>query len=222
LTISVKPKAPPSPSRRQRLTREQVARAALDFLDAHGLESLSMRRLAAELGVGAMTLYSYYRSKDELLEAVVDLAVAGTEAPSRDGPWQRQLAALMRYARNAIDSHPALTKLRATRPVLRPEALRFAEATLAILESAGFEPQDAALAFRLLFTYVFGYATFSPERTAAEARAEAAAAIRSLPPDRYPHLTSNREAAAEAMAGDDAFEFGLARIIDGLEAWLGA
>jgi AcrR family transcriptional regulator len=169
-----------------------------------------------------MTLYGYYRSKEELLEAVVDLAVAGTRAPPRRGPWQEQLAELMTYARRAVDQHPALTRLRATRPVLRPEALRFAEAALEILDSAGFTRDDAALSFRLLFTYVFGYATFSPERGVAEARAEAATAIRALPAGGYPHLTSAGREVARTMAGDDAFEFGLARIISGLEAWLEA
>jgi AcrR family transcriptional regulator len=211
---------PPARRPRSRLTREQVARAALDYLDRHGLESLSMRRLAAELGVGAMTLYGYYGSKQELLDAVVDAAVSGRPGPIPDGPWQDQLIELMRRARHNIGRHPALAKLRATQPVLRPEALRFAEAALSILRGAGFDKREATLSFRLLFTYVFGYVTFSPQERAAEARRDAFAAVRALPPDEYPNLTSAIDEAAAAMAGDEAFEYGLARIVGGFEARL--
>lgn len=199
------------------LTREQVACTALEFLDRQGLEALSMRRLAAELGVGAMTLYTYYRSKEELLEAVVDTAVAEAGAPRLDGPWQQQLAELLRHVRRTINRHPALAKLRASRPVLRPEALRFAEVALGILRAAGLDKRDAAMSFRLLFTYVFGYATFSPQTRVARARREAAAAMRALPVESYPQLTAAAEEASEAMGGDEPFEFGLALIIDGIE-----
>lgn len=202
------------------LTREQIAQVALQFLDREGLEALSMRRLASELGVGAMTLYSYYRSRDELLEAIVDAAVADIRPLRRDGTWQEQLTELMRYARQGIDRHPALTKLRAAQPVLRPEALRFAEAALAILRGAGLSKRDAAMSFRLLFTYVFGYATFSPQAGARQAKRDAMVAIRALAPEAYPQLTTVAKDTAEAMAGDEAFEFGLARIIEGLEALL--
>jgi AcrR family transcriptional regulator len=205
------------------LTAEQVARAALDFLDRNGLEALSMRRLAAELGVGAMTLYGYYRSKDELLEAVVDAAVSGVR-PALDAkdPWRDQLTTLMRDARHAIGRHPALARLRATRPVLRPEALRFAEASLAILRGAGFDDRVAALSFRLLFTYVFGFVTFSPAEHDREAVAEAEHAIRALPTRDYPNLTAAGPETAAAMGGDEAFDYGLARILDGLETALTA
>lgn len=209
-------------SQRPALTSERVARAALDYLDRHGLDSLSMRRLARELDVGAMTLYGYFRSKDELLDAVVDVAVAGARQRVTDGPWQDQLKELMRAARHNLDRHPALTRLRARRPVLRPEALRFAEATLTILTGAGFEAREAALCFRLLFTYVFGYASFSPQDQAQAARAQATAAIRALPPEEYPQLTAAGEHAAAAMGGDEAFEYGLDRIVDGFAARLAA
>jgi len=200
------------------LTREQVARVALEFLDREGLEALSMRRLASELGVAAMTIYSYYASKEDLLEAVVDVAVADIAAPRHDGPWQQQLTELLRHVRRGIERHPALAKLRASQPVLRPEALRFAEAALGILRGAGLDKRDAAMSFRLLFTYVFGYATFSPQATVQQARADAASAITALPADSYPQLTAAAAEAAEAMAGDEAFEFGLALIVKGIEA----
>src|SRR5436305_4757600 len=124
---TTKPK-PRTPAPRPRLSREELAQAALAFLDTHGLEGLSMRRLAAALDVGTMTLYGYFRSKDELLDAAVDAAVADIRpAPPNAGPWQHRLRATMRRTRDTLSRHPALVQLRVQLPVLRPEALRFCE-----------------------------------------------------------------------------------------------
>jgi hypothetical protein len=111
-------------------------------------------------------------------------------------------------------------KVRAERPVLRPEALRFAESGLGILRGAGFDRRDAARSFRLLFTYVFGYVSFSPQETVEDARLRSRAATAALPREEYPAIHDSAEELAEAMAGDDAFEFGLDRIIGGIEAHL--
>jgi AcrR family transcriptional regulator len=205
---------------RPRLSREHVARAALGLLDEHGLDALSMRRLADHLGVGTMTLYGYFRSKDELLDAVVDAAVADREPVRLEGTWQQRLRRLMQSTRRGLGRHPGLVKVRADRPVLRPEALRFAEAGVGILREAGFDRRDAARGFRLLFTYVFGYVSFSPEQTEADARQRARAATAALPADEYPAVHDSTEELAEAMAGEETFDFGLDRIIDGLEARL--
>ena len=205
---------------RARLSREQVARAALDLLDRDGLGALSMRRLAEHVGVGTMTLYGYFAGKDDLLDAVIDAAVADREPVALEGAWQDQLRQLMRGSRRSLSRHPGLVKVRAERPVLRPEALRFAESGITILRGAGFGATDAARAFRLLFTYVFGYVSFSPEASAEEARRASRAATAVLPPEEYPALHETAEELAEAMAGEATFDFGLDRIIDGLDAHL--
>jgi AcrR family transcriptional regulator len=207
---------------RSLLSPEQVATAALELLDREGFDALSMRRLAADLGVGTMTLYGYFRSKDELLDAVVDAAVAEREPFSFEGSWQDQIRRLMRASHRNLGRHPGLVKVRADRPVLRPEALRFAETGTTILRRAGFGLEDAARGFRLLFTYVFGYASFSPDETADRARRDARAAIAALPPEQYPTLREASEELADAMAGEETFGFGLDRVIDGLEARLRA
>lgn len=217
--------AGPSPGKkadpRARLSREQVARAALDLLDRHGLEALSMRRLADELGVGTMTLYGYFGNKDDLLDAVIDAAVADREQVALEGPWQDQLRTLMQATRRGLGRHPSLVKVRAERPVLRPEALRFAEAGLTILRAAGLSKTEAARAFRLLFTFVFGYVSFSPDHAAEDAKRDSKAATAVLPPREYPTLTATADELADAMAGDATFDFGLDLIIDGIEGRLG-
>lgn len=204
------------------LTRERVAEAALELVDHEGLDGLSMRRLADSLGVGTMTLYGYFRSKRELLDAVVDSAVSERPEETGDGDWRSQLRTLLHRARRNLLRHPALVEIRVRQPVLQPEALRFAESGLRILRGAGFDRREATLAFRLVFSYLFGYAAFSPAAAVEEDRAAAAAAIRALPPDDYPELSGAAAEAAQAMGGEEAFDFGLERILDGLEARLSA
>lgn len=206
---------------RARLTREQVAQAALELADADGLEALSMRALADRLGVGTMTLYGYFRNKGELLDAVVDAAVGEGELPAPEGDdWKDQLRALVLYARASLLRHPSLVELRVRRPVLRPEALRFSERCLAILRGAGFDVPEGTAAFRLIFTYTFGFAALSPAESTEDDRRTALAALASLPADEYPALAEAREEASRAMGGEDVFEYGLDRILDGLAARL--
>jgi AcrR family transcriptional regulator len=207
---------------RTRLSRDEIARAALGFLDHNGLEALSMRRLAAEMGVGTMTLYGHFRSKDELLDAAVDMAVADAPPPALAGDWRDRLRQLMSATRAALERHPALVKLRVQRPVLRPEALRFCEQTMSILREAGFASHEAARAFRLCFTYLFGFAAFSPAGSEAEAARRSGEAVRALPPDEYPAMAAAAEELAQAMAGADTFDFGVDLIIAGLEHRLAA
>ena len=202
------------------LSRERVAGAALDLLDSQGLEALSMRRLATELGVGTMTLYHYFPSKRDLLDAVVDTAFADQAPPLLEGSWREQLRSLCEAGREALSRHPSLAQIRAAEPILRPDALRFSELGLQVLEDAGFETEEAVKAFRLLFTYTFGFALVSPRAAEEEARAAARDALASLPAEYYPRLSAAVDDAAEAMAGDVVFDYGLERILDGLEARL--
>ena len=207
---------------RNRLSRAQVAAAALEVADREGLDALSMRVLAERLGVGTMTLYGYFRNKDELLDAVVDCAVSDERPPDLDGDWRGQLREVVRYARRGLLRHPSLVELRVRRPVLRPEALRFSEMVLRILRDAGFDVGEAAASFRLLFTYTLGFAALSPATATEDDRAAARAALASLPPATFPALTEARDEASLAMGGDDVFDYGLDRILDGLEARLAA
>lgn len=204
--------------RRTGLSREQIAKAALDLVDAEGLDALTMQRLAEKLGAGTMTLYGYFRSKDELLEAVVDAAVGPARTFTLGGSWREQLSELVRIHYRGLLRHPALVQIRLRHPILRPRGLRFAESVLAILHDAGFDTVQAVGAFRLIFTYMFGFAALSPEKTVDEQRREAASAFALLPPDEYPQLTRVGKEASEAMAGEEQFEYGLQRLLDGIEA----
>ena len=200
------------------LSREQVAIAALALIDDQGLSALSMQRVAAQLGVPTMTLYGYVRSKEDLLDAVLDAAVRETPPVVPNGSWREALRALAFQARALLNQHPALLLARLERPVLRPEALGFWEAALTVLLDAGLEAQDAARCFRLLFTYVFGFSALSPDRTSDTMADEAARAVRALPAPAYPSLHRTAEAFAAATGGDATFGYGLERILDAIDA----
>jgi AcrR family transcriptional regulator len=205
--------------RSRRLTRERIVAVALDLLDREGLDALSMRRLGQELGVGTMTIYGYFRSKDELLDAVIDLGAASLELPELEGSWREQLHALMRSVREALIRHPSVVELRLRRPLLSPGALRIAEAALRILRGAGFDDVQAALAYRTLLTYTFGCAAFATDELPAPDRTRLEGILAFMPREEWSTLFSVAP-VFERLTARRLYEFGLERILDGLEAQL--
>ena len=208
-------------ARRPALTRESIADTALAMVDRDGVDALSMRRLADELGVGTMTLYGYFRSKEELLDAVMDASVIDTGALLAEGTWRERATALAVEVRTNLERHPALVQIRLRQPMTRPLQFRWTEAVLRALVDSGLPREEAARAFRVLFTYVFGFVAFSPTGAAEGSRDGLRGALSALPPDDYPLLASMVGEAVEAAAGDEQFMFGLEVLLDGIEARVG-
>jgi AcrR family transcriptional regulator len=204
------------------LSRERIARAGLELADRDGFEALSMRRLAGELGAGTMTLYGHFRDKRELLDAVIDTAAAELEFPELEGAWRDQVRQLVAHTRELLARHPSVVEIWARQPVLGPVGLQWVEAGLEILEEVGFETEEAVKAFRLLVIYTYGFALFGAARSSGAARESTRAALEALPPERYPRLTEAAGTFAAAMGSEEAFAYGLDRILDGLEASLAA
>jgi AcrR family transcriptional regulator len=202
------------------LSRERIARAGLELADRDGVEALSMRRLADELGAGTMTLYGHFTDKRELLDAVIEAAVAEQQLPRFEGSWRDQIRQLGADTREMFARHPSVVEIWARQPVLAAGTLHGVEAGLQILEEAGFEAEEAVKAFRLLVTYAFGFELFSVARSNRATRESVRAAFGALPPGGYPRLSEAAGAFAAAMAGEEAFAYGLDRILDGLEASL--
>jgi AcrR family transcriptional regulator len=203
--------------KRGELSREQILEAALAFIDRHGIEELSMRRLAAELGAGTMTIYGYFRDKDELLDAVVDAISRQAPLPELSGTWREQVRQLVVRWNGNLNRHPGIVRLRLERPILSPGALRITETGMRILEDAGFDTDEAAQAFRTIFLYNFGSAVFNPPERVAEAQQAVRMAAAVLPRERYPHVVGAVEEMVEAMDPSTQFERGLDLILDGLE-----
>src|ERR1700722_16599932 len=199
------------------LSRERVLDAALDLADREGAAALSMRRLGAELGVEAMTLYHYLPNKDALLDGVVErvLTEAGTGPP--DGPWDQALTGYARSLRATLLRHPGAVLLVATRPAVTPETLRAAERGLTVLCDAGFPVGQALDTLNALTLFTVAHAASEVSTTAVNSAAAAGSQdyVASLDERDFPLLTL----AARSSAGTDdraRFEFAIATFIRGL------
>ena len=157
---------------RDALSYDRVLQAALALVDAHGLESLSMRRLGSELGVEAMSLYRHVPNKDALLDAMVDAIVqtwVDDAQPAAD-EWHARLASIMHRAHRALLQRPWAVELATVRPRVGDARLRYAEAVTTALLDGGFTPQLAHHGLHIVDGTIMGF-------TAQQARRPSAAAL---------------------------------------------
>ncbi|WNI14879.1 TetR/AcrR family transcriptional regulator [Actinacidiphila sp. ITFR-21] len=222
--------------RKPLLTRDRIAEAALDLIDAEGLTALSTRRLAAELGVSGPSLYNHFATKDAILDAAADTVIAqvdlsmfgtadGTGADgTRDdngaggrgdgadgrGDWAGALLAWGRSYRAALADHPHFVPFLATGPGLRPAGLRMADAVFGGMVGAGWPPAHATRIGALMRYFVTGSALGS---FAGGFVGDAAA----YDPADYPHLgQAHLLAGRREQVDQGAFDTGLRALIDGL------
>ena len=200
--------------RRRGLDRDRVLRTALALVDARGLEALSVRALAAELGVGPMTLYSYFADRDDVLAGLVDLLFAGLPPLPRCGPWRPRLEVACADLHGVLAAHSALLPVVLGRRHRGPAQLRWMEGVLEVLADAGLDAAGQALAFRLLSSYVTGAAVVGHH--APPAAGGGAPVPASVPTD-LPLVTAVRQAEAGGCAAG-AFEHGLGVVLDGVAA----
>lgn len=210
------------------LSRQTLVAAALRVLEREGISGLSMRKVAAELGVKAASLYWHVRNKEQLLDLLTDELMADAEPPPRQGEWREQLREYsLRYRRHLLARRDA-AKVVAGRLALGPNLLRLMEDQLDRLRDAGFSDADAALINYLLGAFVQGFvlqelAPISAAEAEGASRHEVAQAaadrLRGLPEATFPNLI--------ALAGDltapsmeERFSFALERVLDGLAARL--
>jgi AcrR family transcriptional regulator len=219
-------------SRRPRYSRQQIAQTALAIADTEGIQAVTMRRLAAELGAGTMTLYHYVRSKTDLVALMEDAIMGELLVPDDQLPtdWRQALTAIASRTRATFRHHPwALTGMRGTG--LSPHALRHFEQSLAAVAGTGLDPAARLELIATVDDYVAGFVLKSDLEPALEAipadlaRAAADHLDEQLATGHYPHTqallgTGDRLAAlarlAAASSNDQRFERGLARLLDGV------
>ena len=211
---------------RQPLDRTRVARAGVELADARGLGRLSMRSLASALGVEAMSLYNHVASKDDLLDAMVDLVMREIAVPEPDAPWREALRQRAITSRAAYARHPWAPRLIDTRPSSGPGRLASFDATIGCLRHAGFSHALTVHALSTLDAFVHGFAAHRLHVAQAEVPDDvgmAAALDDWLPAERYPHLSSlvREHVLVGGYDEEEAFTFGLALVLDGLERSLG-
>jgi TetR/AcrR family tetracycline transcriptional repressor len=209
--------------RRHQLTRQRVVAEALTVIAHDGIHALTMRRLAARLGVVPGALYHHVRNKQQLQDLVLDnvLAELDLQVDASLG-WAEQLKTLAHRLRQVLEAHPGVASILKTRDPLGPHSLTLAEAFLAPLQAAGFSDHQAGLALFLLVDYSVGFAVTTPASANDQrlrdpaTRAQLHQFFRSLPADRFPALV--------ALGGhvwvdnrDQRFSAGLDVLLDGLK-----
>ena len=201
------------------MSRERVLRAAIDFSDVNGIDSLSMRKLARELGVEAMTLYYYVANKQDLLEGMSDLVAAEIELPAEDLDWRSATRSRAKSAHAALVRHQWVTPLW-MRVMIGPARMRYMDSALGVYRRAGLTPASTELAFHAVENHVVGYAlqevSFPLE---ADDLADAARSfLENLPADEYPHLAEHvHQHLTHEEIESGSFEFGLEQLLDGIE-----
>jgi len=209
------------------LTLDAIAAAALRVVDQEGLDAMTMRRVAGELGTGAASLYAYVDNKERLTELVVDRALGELQPPTADdGPWQEQLKDGLRELRALLARHRDLARASFGHIPLGENALRASEWMIATLRRGELPTQVIAYACDLLPLYVTAIAyeesVYAGERISPDQIAEYVAEMRSyfesLPSQRFPNVVAFATALTAGSEGEERFEFGLEVLIGGLEA----
>jgi AcrR family transcriptional regulator len=215
------------------LTKERVLETAVARAQREGLESLTMRRLAADLGVGAMTLYHYVPSKEALLDQMIDVVFGEIELPATDVDWRTALRRRALSTRAVLNRHRWAVGLMESRTTPGPNSLRLHDAVLGVLREAGFSVELSIQAYSVQDAYIYGFAL--QEKSVPFDDAEGAAVVAAAQSRQYDELEGERRLGelaetfpylAEVVAGHVAkvgydfatsFEYGLDLILDALE-----
>jgi AcrR family transcriptional regulator len=212
---------------RGRLDRDTVVARALALVDAEGLEALTIRRLAVDLGVTPMALYWHFRNKDELLDALVEHLLGTVRLPAvpavggRD--WAEQLHAALTAFAAALRPHPAIAPLIQARVLFSAPGLALAERALGLLREGGFTAEQAAQIGGYLVGAVVTLVVAEPGVSAepdlelrdSHTRARQAA-LRSLSPSDYPNVIACAEPLTFCANGDAYFAQGIDLLVAGV------
>jgi AcrR family transcriptional regulator len=211
------------PVNRTPLNREKELHAGLKLADAHGVEELSMRKLAKALGVEAMSLYNHVANKDDLIDGLIDLVFDEIDAPRPGVEWRTALHRRATSTREALRRHPWANGLMEGRARPGPSSARVHEAVLRCLREAGFSVADTARAYSIQDSFIYGFALQErslPAFESAEVGAEVADRVMRLVDREVLPYTAEMVDIHVRAGGYNLtaeFEFGLGLILDGLE-----
>jgi AcrR family transcriptional regulator len=217
-------RAPQRTRRRAPLSRERVLRAAIALADEGGFESLTMRKLAGELGVEAMSLYNHVAGKDDLLDGMVDLVFGEIEPPPTDVDWKTAMRRRAVSTREALGRHRWAIGLMEGRTNHGPANLRLHNAVLGCLRTAGFSLEATVHAYSALDAYIYGFALQERDMSSETAGDFAAEAQRQM--HAYQDVLADYPYLVEVVGGHVAssgydyageFVFGLDLILDALD-----
>jgi AcrR family transcriptional regulator len=205
---------------------ESVVDAAVALADAEGLEAVSMRRIAAELGVGTMSLYRYVETKDDLLDLMIDQVMGEGERPPRRDDWRAELRGIGLRHRTLVLLHPWVLGVSATRPPFGPNVLDNTERMLAAMDGQGIGIDAMARLGETVMAYVRGFvmseiAELETIRRTGVTEDEYRSAVGPylmgvLAEGRHPLLSRFVHDAEHHPDRDQVFESGLDRVLDGI------
>jgi AcrR family transcriptional regulator len=215
-------RAVPKGQSRRRLSRERVLRAAITHADAGGLEALTMRTLAEELGVAPMALYRHIANKDDLVDAMVDVVFSEIDLPASTAGWKTAMRQRAISAREVLSRHRWAIGLMESQTRPGPANLRHHDAVIGTLRAAGFTIPMAAHAYSLVDSYIYGFALTQmnlPFDTSGEVAEVAQNMLQPFPLSEYPILVEfiTEHAMKPGYDYGDEFVYGLDVILDGLE-----
>jgi AcrR family transcriptional regulator len=215
-------------SDKPRLTRELVLSAALELVDAEGLDALTMRRLGQVLGRDPMSLYRYAENRAALLDGVSELVLNELAIFPADPDWKAQLRRIAHDLRLLALRHPNVVPLLVTRPLSTPLGLRPLgtvrplEQILALLIDAGFAPADALHVYRAYYGFLYGHILnelqeyiVDPEENEALLRL----GLHRLPANDFPRLRALAPVLAD-YDGEAELDQGITILLSGLESHL--
>jgi AcrR family transcriptional regulator len=206
------------------LSRGLVLETAMRLADEHGIEWLSMRKLADEIGVAAMTLYYYVPNKTELLDGMIDLVFSEIEPPSLDVDWKTAMRRRAVSTREALSRHRWAVGLMEGRSTHGPSNMRLHDAVLGCLRAAGFSLAMTVHAYSVQDAYIYGFALQQTDMAPETADDFAAEAQRQM--EAYKELLADYPNMVEVVGGyvakegydyETEFLFGLDLILDGLD-----
>ena len=208
-----------------KLSREQALRAALAIADEGGIAALTMRKLAARLGVEAMSLYHHVADKADILDGMIDLVFAEVDLPSPADDWRGAMRRRTASMRAALARHPWAIGLMESRRAPGPATLRHHDAVLGCLRSAGFSVEGAGHAFALLDSYVYGFALqeanlpFDDTDSMTEVVGEILPDLDGAAGDELPHLAefAHERVLRPGYRFGDEFDYGLDLVLEGLQ-----
>lgn len=198
------------------LRRDQIVTAAMELVDREGLQALTMRRLASELGVGTMSLYYHVPDKSALYDLILDAGLSKVDL-SGDDPTQApedRVRRIARAMRIALLEHPNAAILAMSRSLRTPTQLRPVEKLLQILTEAGLQPADAMQAVNVIGQYAVGVTTMSvSQRIDSEYRDSREGEYGGLTPEEFPNMFKLMAHADEFGDWDADFEAGLSALV---------
>ena len=208
--------------KKEPLSRERVLAAALRLADEEGIEALTMRRLGQELGVEAMTLYYHVGSKDELLDALVDIVTDEFELAALGTDWKAAIRATALSGYAALTRHPWAANLTLSLRRVSAARLRYMDSILGVLRAAGFSDELVDRGYHAIEGHIMGFTLWEVGMNLGsreDIEALATDFLNTLAVGDYPqvaaHVDHHRRQREPAEIG--AFEFGLELILDGLE-----